>query len=306
MRAVVIGAVESTRIAIECIARSPGWSLPLVVTLPPNLGHRHSDFVDLAEPARIAGAEVFTAANGNTPDSLDAIRAVDPDFVFIVGWSQIAKPELISIPRHGTIGYHPAPLPRMRGRAVIPWTILAGEPITGGTLFWIDEGVDSGPILQQGFFHVGTDETATTLYARHMQLLEQLMNDALTALSAGTALRQVQDERFATWTARRTQECGRIDWTQDARSIDCLVRAVARPYPGARTRVGSSDLDLVVWQARISPDGGRHRARTGQIIARGDHSFTVLCGGGTAIEVTEWECANPAAPALNAQLAVSS
>ncbi len=303
MRAVVIGAVESTRIAIECIARAPGWSLPLVVTLPLDLAHRHSDFVDLTEPARLAGAQVFPAANGNSPESLDAIRAVNPDYVFIVGWSQIAKPDLISAALHGTIGYHPAPLPRMRGRAVIPWTILTGEPITGGTLFWIDDGVDTGPILQQGFFHVGADETATTLYARHMQLLEQLMNDALTALSAGAAVRQVQDERFATWAARRTQECGRIDWAQDARSIDCLVRAVARPYPGARTRIGSSDQDLIVWQTRVAAEGNRHQARTGQIIARSDSSFTVLCGRGTAIEVTEWECAGASMPPLHAQLA---
>lgn len=306
MRAVVIGAVESTRIAIECIARSPGWSLPLVATLPRSLAHRHSDFVDLTEPARLAGAELFAGANANAAESLAAIRAADPDYLFIIGWSQIARAELISIPRFGSIGYHPAALPRMRGRAVIPWTILAGEPITGGTLFWIDEGVDSGPILQQGFFHVAADETATTLYARHMQLLERLMGDALAAISAGAAPRQVQDERFATWAARRTQECGRIDWAQDARSIDCLVRAVARPYPGARTRIASSDQDLIVWQARVASEGHRHQARTGQVIARSDSSFTVLCGDSTAIEVTEWECASASMPPLHAQLAVQS
>lgn len=303
MRAVVIGAVESTRIAIECIARSPGWSLPLVVTLPPELANRHSDFVDLSEPARSTGAKIFTVANGNAPESLSAINASSPDFVFVIGWSQIVRPELISIARHGTIGYHPAPLPRMRGRAVIPWTILSGEPITGGTLFWIDEGVDSGPILQQGFFHVAADETATTLYARHMALLERLMADALAALSTNAAPRMVQDERFATWAARRTQESGRIDWAHDAWAIDCLVRAVARPYPGAKTRLATSDQDITVWQTRIAPSARRHTAREGQIIARNSNSFTVLCGGGTALEVTEWDCGRAAPPPLHAQLA---
>lgn len=304
MRAVVIGAVESTKIAIECIGRSPGWSLPLVVTLPPELAHRHSDFVDVSAPARSVGAQILTIANGNAPESLAAIRTASPDYLFVIGWSQIARSELISIARQGTIGYHPAPLPRMRGRAVIPWTILSGEPITGGTLFWIDEGVDSGPILQQGFFHVAADETATTLYARHMALLERLMLDALVALSSNCAPRAVQDEQYATWAARRTQESGRIDWAQNAEAIDCLVRAVARPYPGAKTRLETSDQDMTVWQTRIAPGAQRHAAREGQVIARSGESFTVLCGGGTAIEVTEWECANAAPPALHAQLAM--
>ena len=304
MRAVVIGAVESTRIAIERIARAPDWSLPLVVTLPHRFSHRHSDYVDLADPARIAGAALYPAANGNAPETLEAIRAAGPDYIFIVGWSQIANPDLIAIPRRGTIGYHPAPLPRMRGRAVIPWTILTGEPITGGTLFWIDEGVDSGPILRQGFFHVGPDETATTLYARHMQLLERLMDEALAALSTDAPPREAQDERFATWTARRTLESGRIDWAQDATSIDCLVRAVARPYPGARTKVAASDDDLIIWRARTVPAAARHQACAGQVIARSDSSFTVLCGGGTAIEVTEWESGDASRPSLHAQFAV--
>src|SRR3546814_5174240 len=77
----------------------------------------------------------------------------------------------------------PAPLPRLRGRGVIPWTILANEPITAGTLFWIDDGADSGPILEQAFFHVAPDETAASLYARHMRALGEMMPRALAARS---------------------------------------------------------------------------------------------------------------------------
>src|SRR3546814_17742134 len=77
---------------------------------------------------------------------------------------------------HGqVIGYHPAPLPRLRGRGVIPWTILADEPITAGTLFWLDDGVDSGPILEQAFFHVAPDETAASLYSRPMRARGEMM-----------------------------------------------------------------------------------------------------------------------------------
>src|SRR3546814_4028654 len=98
----------------------------------------------------------------------------------------------------------PAPLPRLRGRGVIPWTILADEPITAGTLFWIDDGVDSGPILEQAFFHVAPDETAASLYARHMRALGEMMTRALAALATGSPPRLEQDERYASWAAKRT------------------------------------------------------------------------------------------------------
>src|SRR3546814_7956697 len=68
---------------------------------------------------------------------LDAIRAADADYVFVIGWSQICGREFQAAAHGQVIGYHPAPLPRLRGRGVIPWTILADEPITAGTLFWI-------------------------------------------------------------------------------------------------------------------------------------------------------------------------
>src|SRR3546814_424272 len=152
MRAILAGAVESSRVALGAIARTPGWTLPLVISLPRDLDGRHSDFADLSGPARAAGAEFLATRNINTPETLDAIRAADADYVFVIGWSQICGREFQAAAHGQVIGYHPAPLPRLRGRGVIPWTILADEPITAGTLFWIDDGVDSGPILEQAFF----------------------------------------------------------------------------------------------------------------------------------------------------------
>jgi len=302
MRAVIVGSVESSRVAIEAVARAPGWSLPLVVTLPVELAHRHSDYVDLRPAAQAAGAGLLHARNVNAPDVCAAIRDAAPDVVFVIGWSQICREPFMAAAGKGLVGYHPAPLPRMRGRAVIPWTILKDEPITGGTLFWIDAGVDSGPILEQRFLHVAPDETAGSLYRRHMELLDLMLADALRALAAGTPRREPQDERFATWAAARTIESGRIDWSACADDVERLVRAVGRPYPGARTRSPASDDDLVLWQARLSPEGGRHLALPGQVIGRSEGRFTVCCGDGAALEVTEWEGGGGVLPKLHARL----
>lgn len=282
MRAIVVGAVESTRVALAALARSADWQVAAVVTLPPALAARHSDFTDLAPDAAAAGAELVFAADGNAPDIVARIAALAPDMAFVIGWSQICRADFIAAAGGAIIGYHPAPLPRLRGRGVIPWTILMAEPITASTLFRVDEGVDSGPIIGQRFFHVAADETATTLYAGHMAALADLLDETLPGLAAGKLPGRVQDARHATWAARRGPADGVIDWQQPAAAIDRLVRAVTRPYPGA------SSGALTIWGVRDWPDGARHFAIPGQIIARDDGGFAVMCGDQRALYVHDW------------------
>lgn len=300
MRAAVIGAVESSRVAIEAIAAADGWTLPLVLSLPPDKARRHSDFVDLAPAASAAGAQFMAVDTINDAGVIAALSRADIDYAFVIGWSQICGKAFRAAVPDCVIGYHPAPLPRLRGRAVIPWTILADEPITGGTLFWIDAGVDSGAILEQRFFHVAPDETATTLYARHMAELRAMMASALAQLASGAPQRLVQDEACATWAARRTASDGRIDWTCPADTIHRLIRAVTRPYPGAMTWSGAATL--TIWSARHDPGGARHRAMPGQVVAAADGAFTVMCGDGQTMTVTDWTSAEGRIPPLHSRL----
>ena len=240
MRAVLIGAVESTRIALRCLAAAPGWDLAGVVTLPHALAGRHSDFVDLVTDAEAARCPLLRIANTNAEEALDAIAALEPDTLFVIGWSQLCGEALRASVASRVIGYHPAPLPRLRGRGVIPWTILMEEPITAGTLFLIDEGTDSGPILAQRFFHVAPDETAMGLYNLHMEALGEMMPPLLAEMAAGTATPREQDTRHATWAARRRPEDGEIDWRGSAADAWRLVRACGDPYPGAFTTLERS------------------------------------------------------------------
>lgn len=292
MRAIVVGAVESTRVAVRSLANAPGWHVDAVITLPPDLAGRHSDFIDLAPDAAATGADLVHAADSNAPSVIDLVATRRPDMVFVIGWSQICRPAFRAAAGDRVIGYHPAPLPRLRGRGVIPWTILLAEPISAGTLFWIDDGVDSGDILAQQFFHVAPDETAATLYARHMAALGQMLDSSLAALAAGDAPRTPQDGRHATWAARRTPADGRIDWQRPAAEIERLVRAVGRPYPGAFTTARGEPL--VIWASEPWPDSPRHAASPGQVVACDAESFVVRCGDGSALRVTEWEGRGPA------------
>jgi methionyl-tRNA formyltransferase len=136
-------------------------------------------------------------------------------------------------------------LPRDRGRAVIPWTILQGRTATASTLFWIDEGMDSGDILAQEPVAVAADETAATLYAKHMAALDRMVSRLVPALRDGTAPRRPQDHSRATWCARRTAADGLIDWSRPAREVWALVRAAGAPYPGAFTFAGGARVTIL-------------------------------------------------------------
>src|SRR5690606_15961126 len=99
-----------------------------------------------------------------------------------------------------------------RGRGVIPWTILQGASSTGSTLFWIDDGVDSGDVIAQEQFAVAPDETAGALYTKHLRALEKILRDTLAGLVSGNPPRIRQDPAQATFCARRVREDGRINW----------------------------------------------------------------------------------------------
>src|SRR5690625_4713688 len=135
MRTVLVGAVDSTRVTLEAWARR-GAPPALLVTLPPELAPRHSDYVDLRPTARRYDVPVEEAPRVNAPEVVTRIREAEPDHLLVIGWSQLCGSDLLAAAKHGAIGYHPAPLPELRGRAVIPWTILTGREWTGSTLFW--------------------------------------------------------------------------------------------------------------------------------------------------------------------------
>jgi methionyl-tRNA formyltransferase len=299
MRIVFVGAVEGSKAALEALIQS-GAVPNLVVTLPPELAGRHSDYSDLSGLARAAGCTVLHAKDINSVPVVEAVREAKPDLCMVIGWSQICKAEMRGVARLGSIGFHPAALPRLRGRAVIPWTILLGERETGSTLFWLDEGVDSGPILLQRRFAVAEDESARTLYAKHLDNLKLMLPEAVALIESGHAPRLHQDHAEASYCAKRTPEDGVIDWREPAASIVRLVRAVGEPYPGAFTYY--RDEKLTIEAATVWPDSHRHIGVPGQVLARLDTGFAVQCGDRKSIEVHAWHMNSGAMPHTHSKL----
>jgi methionyl-tRNA formyltransferase len=277
MRTVLLGAVRSTEVALEVLAPTEMCPVTLL-TLPPELGSRHSDYVDLRPIAAATGVEVLQTPSAKSDETLEILRSADADVLLVVGWSEILPTSLLDAPRFGSLGYHPAPLPAMRGRAVIPWTVLAERTETAGTLFWLAAGLDDGDIAYQEPFDLEPRESARSLYAKHMTALEEMLERFADAGGSEAIPRLPQDHSKATYCAQRKPVDGLIDWSQPADHVDRLIRATTRPYPGARSLRERGRQEVCIWEA--SPIRAPFQAVPGQVVVADSEGAVVACGRG--------------------------
>jgi len=143
-----------------------------------------------------AAGDLVVAPTQLTPDALpDGL-----DLIVCAHAHIFVKAALRERARLGAIGYHPSLLPRHRGRDAVVWTIKMGDPIAGGSIYWLDDGADTGPIAAQEHCFVHPGDTADTLWRRALGPLGlQLFDQVLADLEQGRVVRQPQDEAAATW-----------------------------------------------------------------------------------------------------------
>jgi len=279
MRTVFVSFDTMGRDCLEAAAGA-GADIVGVVTLPGPVAPDRSGQCAFDEVASRLDARLVTTRDVNSGDTLEAVRSLEPELVFVAGWSQLVREPFIALAREGVFGLHPTLLPRHRGRAPIPWAILSGLARTGVTLFQIvDATADSGAIVGQAIVEIGPDETATTLYDRIAAAQVELVREYVPQLIARTAPRLPQDPSRASAWPRRTPADGLIDWETRAPYLYAWVRAQTRPYPGAFTYLG--DTKVVVWQAR--PVELAEPVAPGTIVTRRPEGPVVACGEGALV-----------------------
>ena len=229
-----------------------GASLELVVTLNDDKAAKKSGRVYLDDFCNQHRVDLVKCDHINDPHVADAILGKNIDWLFIVGWSQIAGNSIIKSAKFGTLGMHPTLLPEGRGRAAIPWTIIKGLRKTGVSLFKLDEGVDTGLIGAQIEIPLGSKENATLLYEKVNSAHSQLMGKAIRLLESNNMAFRAQDESKATVWPGRKPEDGHLDLCGSVIEAERLVRAVTHPYPGAFFY--KDGIKVIVWKAAITND----------------------------------------------------
>ena len=210
-----------------------GGQLHLAVTLEDQAARDKSGRIYLDEFCSTHDVPLIKIKHVNDAAVLEAVAKHQIDWLFIVGWSQIAGADVLKAPTRGCIGIHPTLLPIGRGRAPIPWAIIKGLEKTGVTMFVLDEGVDTGPIIAQEELPIAANETATSLYKRVADAHSDLIRNNWLPLVNDTVIQRAQNDAAATeWPGRRPED-GRIRSDMTVAEVDRLVRGVTRPYPGA-------------------------------------------------------------------------
>ena len=226
------------------------------------------------------GLPVHETRDANSTDCILWLTEQKPDLVLITGWPQLVQQNFIQVPTMGVFGMHPTLLPKHRGRAPIPWTILNGLTKTGVTLFQIlDPSADAGLIVGQVSITVDPRETASTLYSKVLDAHVMLLRKNLLTLSEGTAVPTGQDEMRASSWPRRKPGDGIIDWDTSAPYVDTWVRAQTRPYPGAFTLL--NEKRITIWCA--SPDPREWDAPSGRVVEESGDGVVVACGRGSIL-----------------------
>lgn len=168
------------------------------------------------------------------------------DALINVAYGLILPKAVLEATKFGCINLHPSLLPRWRGAAPLQRTILAGDSETGVTIMQMDEGLDTGGIFKQRSIPIADDETTATLAIKTADLGAKLLLEVLSDLENGTAKITPQDDSQMTYASKITKDEAKIDWQQDAKQIDRMIRAF-NSWPIAYTTING--ITVRIWRA---------------------------------------------------------
>jgi len=236
MTRAVVFAYHNVGCRCLSVLLAQGVEVALVVTHRDN-PNENIWFASVAELAALHGIPTITPDNPNTPEVVEQIHVLQPDFFFSFYYREMLKRDLLDIPKRGALNMHGSLLPKYRGRVPVNWAIIQGETETGATLHYMTEKPDNGNIVAQQAVPILPDDTALEVFQKVTVAAEMALHACLPDLIAGRAQSLPQDLSQGAYFGGRRAEDGVIDWSQDATRIHNLVRAVAPPYPGATTQL---------------------------------------------------------------------
>jgi methionyl-tRNA formyltransferase len=283
LRIVCIGCVEFSYVAVAHLLQQSGIEITGIVTR--SASAYNADFRSLEPLAIETGIPCFLADAGDQDELGEWLRRQAPEVAICLGWSELLKGEILRIPPMGIIGYHPSALPRNRGRHPIVWTLALGLSETASTFFFMDEGADSGEIIDQRPVPVDFRDDARSLYEKLLAVALVQLEDLALALSQGRPRSVPQDHTQANYWRRRSKLDGLIDWRMSAESIYNLVRALTRPYVGAHCLFAGEEVKI--WRVEPCADGPAH-LEPGKVIKMHGSELVVRSGEGS-IRIIEHE-----------------
>jgi methionyl-tRNA formyltransferase len=276
MRIAIIGQRDFGVAVLEAFAQR-GDSVAGVFCAPEKPG-------EPADPLRAAAVKlaipVYSLPSLRVEEARHALRGLNVDLGVLAYVLQFVPQDFASIPRHGTIQFHPSLLPRYRGPSSINWPIILGDTRTGLTIFRPTDGLDEGPIILQKETPIGPDETLGKVYfGRLFPMGVAALLEAADLIVNGRAVPIAQDESNASYEGWCRDAEARINWHSHVDQIHNLIRG-CDPAPGAWTRFNQKMLRLYDSRKHSAKTFSQVKGSIGAITAIGEQSLVVAAQGG--------------------------
>jgi len=303
VRAVFFGSGCFAIPILEALVDLPGIRVERVVSAPDRPVGRKAIVTPtpVTARARELGLDLMQPSRVRAPEAVEALRAIGPDLAILADYGQLIPSALLDLPPRGFLNLHPSALPRHRGAAPIPATILAGDAASAVTLIVVTEEMDAGPIVAVEPLEVRADDTAVTLEERASLVAARLLTRALPEWLAGRLQPRVQPGEGVTSTRPLRRADGLLDSTQSALELERQVRAY-QPWPGSHLETGVGRL--IVWVASVAETesgdvpGGLFATREGGLALATANGRLVLevvqRAGGRRMTAAEFRRGNPA------------
>ncbi|WP_407074304.1 methionyl-tRNA formyltransferase [Paenibacillus lacisoli] len=260
-----------------------GYNITAVITQPDKPVGRKK--VLTPSPVKIAaekhGLPVLQPLRLRNPESVEEVAALQPDLIVTAAYGQILPKAVLDLPQYGCLNVHGSLLPKYRGGAPIQRSIINGEKVTGVTLMYMAEGLDTGDTIEKVEVPIEREDTSGTMFEKLSLAGAELLRQELPRILEGSAKRIPQQEEEATYAPNLKREDEKLDWTSASEEIYNQIRGLV-PYSGAFTLW--DEQVFKVWAARdpLSVQGGSSsQAAPGTVLQLGSDGIEVATGDGS-------------------------
>ena len=277
MRVIFMGTPDFATGTLEEIVLA-GHEVVGVVTQPDKPKGRGKNLMPtpVKEVAMKYNLPVYQPKKVREPEFVEVLRGLKPDVMVVAAFGQIISKEILEMPKYGCINVHASLLPAYRGAAPIQWAVINGDKESGVTIMQMDEGIDTGDMIEKVVVPIAEDETGGSLFDKLSQAGAKLCVKVLQDLEDGKAVREKQPEESTTPYARMiNKKMGAIDWEKPEKEIEQLIRGL-NPWPSAYTRLQGKTLKI--WKAEVLLEHSQEAP--GQITEVTKDSIVVQTGQG--------------------------
>lgn len=279
MKIVFMGTPDFSVPTLEALYEA-GHEIQAVITQPDKPKGRGKAVLMTAvkEKAISYHIPVYQPVKVREESMVELLRQMAPDVIVVVAFGQILPKQILELPKYGCVNVHASLLPKYRGAAPIQWAVIDGEKESGITTMMMNEGLDTGDMLEMIKISLEDKETGGSLHDKLSKLGGRLILSTLEKLDSGTAIRTPQTEEGTCYAKMLDKSLGDIDWSMDAEAIERLIRGL-NPWPSAYTMLENKTVKL--WDAQaLSEDHQELEGRPGQIVSIMPDSLWVKTGKG--------------------------